>query len=103
VGAFTGPALIAMFLVGGVATWLAGTALSRTTDALDDRLHFGEALGGVVLLAVSGSLPEVAITVSAVLQGHSDSLAGSDTITRWCLASRRLESRCYFAARRTWV
>ena len=76
-GALTGPALIAIFLAGGVATWLAGTALSRTTDALDDRLHFGEALGGVVLLAVSGSLPEVAITVSAVLQGHLDVAAGN--------------------------
>ena len=71
------PALIAIFLVGGVVTWLAGIVLSRTTDALDERLHLGEALGGVVLLAVSGSLPEVAITVSAVLQGHLDVAAGN--------------------------
>jgi cation:H+ antiporter len=76
-GDLASPALIAIFLVGGVATWLAGIALSRTTDALDDRLHLGEALGGVVLLAVSGSLPEVAITVSAVVQGHLDVAAGN--------------------------
>ena len=59
-GDLPSPVLIAIFLVGGVATWLAGTALSRTTDALDNRLHLGEAIGGVVLLAISGSLPEVA-------------------------------------------
>ena len=76
-GDLPGPVLIAIFVVGGVATWLAGTALSRTTDALDDRLHLGEAIGGVVLLAISGSLPEVAITVSAVLQGHLDVAAGN--------------------------
>jgi len=71
------PVLFAIFIVGGVATWLAGLGLSRATDALDDRLHLGDALGGVVLLAVSGSLPEVAITVSAVLQGHLDVAAGN--------------------------
>lgn len=74
---FASPALFAIFIVGGVATWLAGLRLSRATDALDDRLHLGDALGGVVLLAVSGSLPEVAITVSAVLQGHLDVAAGN--------------------------
>jgi len=73
---FASPVLFAIFIVGGVATWLAGLGLSRATDALDDRLHLGDALGGVVLLAVSGSLPEVAITVSAVLQGHLDVAAG---------------------------
>ena len=76
-GDLPGPILIALFVVGGGATWLAGTALSRTTDALDNRLHLGEAIGGVVLLAISGSLPEVAITVSAVLQGHLDVAAGN--------------------------
>ena len=71
------PVLIAIFLVGAIATWFAGIALSRTTDALDDRLHLGEALGGVVLLAISGSLPEVAITVAAVFQAHLDLAAGN--------------------------
>jgi cation:H+ antiporter len=76
-GDLASPALIAIFLVGCVATWFAGIALSRTTDALDDRLHLGEALGGVVLLAVAGSLPEIAITVSAVVQGNLDVVAGN--------------------------
>jgi cation:H+ antiporter len=76
-GDLSSPVLIAIFLAGGVATWFAGIALSRTTDALDDRLQLGEALGGVILLAVSGSLPEVAITVSAVVQAHLDVAAGN--------------------------
>src|SRR5436190_5077615 len=77
VGDLPSPALIAIFIAAGVVTWVAGIALSRTTDALDVRLGLGEALGGVILLAVSGSLPEVAITVSAVLQGHLDVAAGN--------------------------
>jgi cation:H+ antiporter len=77
VGDLASPALIAIFLAAAVITWIAGIVLSRTTDALDDRLHLGEALGGVILLAVSGSLPEVAITVSAVLQGNLGVAAGN--------------------------
>ncbi|MFI5254923.1 MAG: sodium:calcium antiporter [Candidatus Limnocylindrales bacterium] len=76
-GDLSSPVLLAIFLVGGVATWFAGIALSRATDALDERLHLGEALGGVILLAISGSLPEVAITVAAVLQAHLDVAAGN--------------------------
>jgi cation:H+ antiporter len=72
-----GPGLIGLFVVAAVATWIAGTYLSRATDALDDRLGLGEALGGVILLAVAGSLPELAITVSAALQGSLDIAAGN--------------------------
>ena len=72
-----GPGLIGLFLVAAVATWVAGTYLSKATDALDERLQLGEALGGVILLAVAGSLPELAITVSAALQGSLDIAAGN--------------------------
>jgi len=74
---FGGPGLILVFLVAAAATWIAGVYLSRATDALDDRLQLGDALGGVVLLAVAGSLPELAITVSAALQGSLDIAAGN--------------------------
>ena len=74
---FGGPGLILVFLVAAVATWIAGVYLSKATDALDDRLQLGDALGGVVLLAVAGSLPELAITVSAALQGSLDIAAGN--------------------------
>lgn len=71
------PLLLVIFGAGAVATWMAGTALSKTTDVLDRRFGFGEALGGVVLLAVAGSLPEVAITISAASSGHLGLAAGN--------------------------
>jgi len=60
-----------------VATWGAGIELSRTTDAIDRRFGLGEALGGMILLAVAGSLPEVAITVSAAAHGDLGLAAGN--------------------------
>jgi len=58
-------------------TWIAGIVLSKTTDALDTRFGLGEALGGLILLAVTGSLPEIAITASAALSGHLDLAVGN--------------------------
>lgn len=66
-----------VFLAAAAATWAAGVVLSKTTDSLDRRLNLGEAIGGIVLLAVAGSLPEVAITVSAAASGHLDLAAGN--------------------------
>ena len=60
-----------------MATWLAGTYLSKTTDALDNRFGLGEALGGLILLAITGSLPEIAITASAALAGHLSLAVGN--------------------------
>jgi cation:H+ antiporter len=71
------PLLVLVFAGGAIATWIAGTALSRTTDVLDRRFGFGEALGGVVLLAVAGSLPELAITISAAAKGNLGLAAGN--------------------------
>ena len=51
--------------------------LSKATDALDVRLGLGEELGGLLLLALAGSLPEVAITVSAAAGGHLGLAAGN--------------------------
>ena len=70
-------ALIGVFIAGGGVTWVAGVRLSSTTDVLDNRLGLGEALGGVILLAVAGSLPEVAITVSAAWSGHLGLASGN--------------------------
>lgn len=69
--------LVVVFVLGAIATWVAGVSLSKTTDALDARLGLGEDLGGVVLLAVAGSLPELAITVSAAAQGKLGVAAGN--------------------------
>ena len=69
--------LAVVFVVGGAATWAAGIFLSKTTDALDIRFGLGEELGGLILLAVTGSLPEIAITASAALSGHLDLAVGN--------------------------
>ena len=63
-------ALIGVFAAGAVATWVAGVFLSDATDVVDDRFGLGEALGGLILLGIAGTLPEIAITVSAALAGH---------------------------------
>ena len=76
-GSLSSPLLVVVFAGGAVATWIAGTALSKTTDVLDRRFGLGDALGGVVLLAVAGSLPEIAITVSAAAKGNLGLAAGN--------------------------
>ncbi len=69
--------LVVGFAAVVAATWFAGIALSKTTDALDARLGLGDDIGGIVLLAVAGSLPELAITVSAAGSGHLDLASGN--------------------------
>jgi cation:H+ antiporter len=71
------PLLLLIFAAAAAATWVAGVYLSRTTDAIDIRLGLGDALGGMILLAVAGSLPELAVTVSGALAGNLDLVAGN--------------------------
>jgi cation:H+ antiporter len=71
------PVLVVVFAAGAGATWLAGVALSKTTDALDRRFGFGDAIGGLVLLSLAGSLPELAITISAAAKGDLGLAAGN--------------------------
>lgn len=56
---------------------MAGLFLSKTTDSLDRRLGLGEELGGLILLAIAGTLPEIAIVASASLSGHLDLAVGN--------------------------
>jgi cation:H+ antiporter len=71
------PLVALAFAAAAIATWVAGIGLSRTTDELDHRLGLGEALGGMVLLAVAGTLPEIAIVVSACAAGNLGLAAGN--------------------------
>ncbi|MBV8479560.1 MAG: sodium:calcium antiporter, partial [Actinobacteria bacterium] len=76
-GSLSSPVLILVFVAAAIATWIAGVALSKTTDTLDRRFGLGDALGGIVLLAIAGTLPEIAITVSAVAKGNLSLAAGN--------------------------
>ena len=71
------PALLVVFIGAAVATWIAGLLLSKTTDILDDRFKLGDAVGGLLLLGLAGSLPELAITASAARSGHLSLAVGN--------------------------
>jgi cation:H+ antiporter len=64
------PWLVLIFLGGAVAVWVAGIELSDTSDVLSSRLGLGEALGGLILLAIATNLPEIAITVTAAASNN---------------------------------
>ncbi len=62
--------LILIFLAAASAVWFAGVRLSITVDIIDSRFGIGEALGGLVFLAIATNLPEIAIVVSASLSDN---------------------------------
>ena len=66
-GSLALPLLLVIFAGVAALVWVAGTRLSDTTDVLSARLGLGEALGGLILLAIATNLPEIAITASAAL------------------------------------
>jgi len=63
------PVLLAIFAAAAAAVWVAGIKLSDSTDVLSSRLGLGEALGGLILLAIATNLPEIAITATAAWRG----------------------------------
>lgn len=65
------------FVVFGGITWIAGIWLTRTTDALDARYKLGSAFGGLLILGVTTSLPEISVVVSAALQHHYGIIIGT--------------------------
>lgn len=62
--------LLVAFAIAVVVTWVAGLSLAKSTAVLSDRLNLGQAIGGLLLLAVATNLPEIAITVSAASNGE---------------------------------
>lgn len=66
---------VLVFVVSAALIWAAGTRLEAYSDEISRRTGLGEALGGMLLLAVSTSLPEVATTVTAIVVLENASLA----------------------------
>lgn len=64
-------ALASVFIVG------AGAMLARSGDRIADRTGLGGLLIGMVLIAAATSLPEVAVTVAAALEGAPDLALGN--------------------------
>ncbi|WP_018612237.1 sodium:calcium antiporter [Segetibacter koreensis] len=64
------PLLLAVFAAAGITIWFAGIQVSKTTDLLLKHFKLGEALGGMILLAIVTNLPEVAIVVSSALTNN---------------------------------
>ncbi|MEO6890319.1 MAG: sodium:calcium antiporter [Ktedonobacteraceae bacterium] len=62
--------LIPLFVVGAAATWVAGTQLSNMTDVISSRFGLGEALGGIIILAIATNLSNIVVVVSASLTHH---------------------------------
>ena len=70
-------ALAAIFVAAAGVIWFAGIQLSDSTDAIDARFGLGEAVGGLVLLAVATNLPEIAIVSTAAVQHNFDIATGN--------------------------
>jgi cation:H+ antiporter len=71
------PVLLLIFIVSVILIWFAGIRLSETADILATHFGLGEALGGLILLAIVTNLPEIAITVSAALQHNLELAIGN--------------------------
>jgi len=69
--------LLLIFISSGILTWLAGITLTKTTDSLDCRFKIGDAFGGLILLGIAGSLPDIAIAFSAAIHGHIPVIIGN--------------------------
>ncbi len=66
------------FLLGAGVIVIAGTGLTRSADRLSRALGWGHAFAGFVILGWATSLPEVTISVSAVLKEQSAGLSSGN-------------------------
>jgi len=72
ISAFSTPLLICAFIICSIIIWIAGTKISFTVDVISKYFGMGEALGGIIFLAIVTNLPEIAITSVAAYNGHME-------------------------------
>lgn len=66
-----------IFLISAAAIWMAGVWMARSVDAIDTHFKLGSAFGGLILLGISGSLPELAITVTGAMHHDYEIVVGN--------------------------
>ena len=66
-----------LFIGGAIVVYVASIYVSNTTDALSVRWGLGQALSGLILLAIVTNLPELVITMSAALTHNLDLAIGN--------------------------
>lgn len=62
--------LAAVFAAAAAAVWVAGARLARYADAIAEKTGIGRAFLGMILLGGITSLPELAVAVTATVEGH---------------------------------
>jgi cation:H+ antiporter len=70
-------AIILEFVIFGLVTWVAGIWLAHTTDVIDAKYKLGSAFGGILILGIVTSLPEIAVVITAALQKHYGIIIGT--------------------------
>jgi cation:H+ antiporter len=68
---------LALFVLASAVIVIAGAMLARAGDRIADRTGLGGLFVGMVLVAAATSLPEIAVTVSAALDGAADLAIGN--------------------------
>lgn len=63
------PLLFLAFAAAAAIVWKSGKPLAETTAILSRRYALGQALGGMLILAIVTDLPEVAVVISGALRG----------------------------------
>lgn len=62
----------ALFAICAAVVWFAGARLVYLVDALSDRFALAKSLAGLLFLAFSTSLPEIATTLGAAVQANAE-------------------------------
>ena len=65
-------ALGSLFIVCALLIWVFGIKLSKAIDEIVNHYGWGEAIGGIVFLAIITNLPEIAITAVAAFKHDYD-------------------------------
>lgn len=69
--------ILTEFIIFSIIVWVAGVWLVHSTDAIDSKYKLGSAFGGLLILGIVTSLPEIAVVVTAATQHHYDIIIGT--------------------------